>query len=268
MRKIVLAALLLLPMAAHAEAVDKATPDELAPQLRLAESDGAAIYRLDHAASIATDAMRKLDVFQHEKRVAGWLTQDKGSAVLVTFFGGASGDPPQALYRVTVADSGALVGEPAVLAPAAPLSASEVAQAAARSLALHSDFAPCSKNYNTVTVPRNKGDITTWSVYLLAGTTVQGTLPAGGNYRVDTDGAGKSILSSRGFTKSCITLSNDKSTAALMISHLMDPTPTEIHVFLNLLSGKPMYVLTTDNSYMWSVENGKISFSSRITPKH
>lgn len=258
MTRILLAALLAFSASVFAQ-----SPDDSDPRLRAAEADGAAIYRLDHAAAVATDAAQRLKAFRRDKRVSGWLTGEADGAVVVTFYGNDDAGTPQALYRVAVSAGGA--SDAQALKPGIPLTEQQAAQAAARSLALHSKFDACSKNYNTVVLPRSDG---TWTVYLLAGTTKAGVVPAGGNYRVDVDPTGKSIMASRGFTKSCIELANDKRTAALMLTHLLDPVPTEIHVFLSLLAGKPMYLLTVKNASMWSIENGKIRFVQKIEPKN
>ena len=41
------------------------------------------------------------------------------------------------------------------------------------------------------------------------------------------------------------------------VTHLLDPYPTEIHVFLSLWMGKPLYVMTGPET-VWIVDQGKI----------
>ena len=47
----------------------------------------------------------------------------------------------------------------------------------------------------------------------------------------------------------------------MTVSHLLDETPTEIHVFSMFAAGLPVYVITVENDHIWSVEarNGKAS---------
>ncbi|MBS0217155.1 MAG: hypothetical protein JSR63_03125 [Proteobacteria bacterium] len=265
MIKLAFLVLFALSQTAYAQSSGPEIPDDLMPNVRSAEIDGAAIYRYDHAAAVATDAALTLKEFQKDRRIAGWLTEDEGRSTIVTFYGNEAS--PGALYQVTVSDSGSVVGSPRTLEPAVPLTSTQSAQVSARSVASKSGFAPCSKSYNPVVLARSSNGVNTWSVYMLAGTTTTGVLPAGGNYRIDTDETGKNIISTRGFTKSCIELTMDRRADALMLTHLMDPTPTEIHVFLNLLAGKPMYLITTKNSFIWSIENGKIKFIQKAQPK-
>jgi hypothetical protein len=85
-------------------------------------------------------------------------------------------------------------------------------------------------------------------------------VPIGGTYRLETSGS--SVISQRGFTRSCIALQSDTSAVGLMITHLLDPVPTEAHVFWSLWASKPMYVATPDGT-LWIVEGGKIGLVER-----
>lgn len=252
----------LLPCSpSHAEE----SPEALSPMLRMAEVDGAEIYRLDHAAAVASDALKRLDSAKADTRAKGWITEDNGETIVVTFYGYDGDSAPKALYVVTVNSAGVVIGLPKVLDPAEPLSEQQAAQVAARELARKTEIVACGSIYNAVALPRTDGDRRTWSIYMLVGTTKPDIIPAGGNYRVDTDASGTSVLAKRGFTKTCLELHGnaDPRIKALMLTHLMDATPTEIHVYLNLLAGKPLYVMTTENSYIWHIENGKIRFVPR-----
>ena len=43
-----------------------------------------------------------------------------------------------------------------------------------------------------------------------------------------------------------------------MITHLLDPSPTEIHVFISLQARKPLYVSTGRDS-VWCVDGAHIA---------
>lgn len=233
-------------------------PDKMAAVLNAAETNGAAIYRHDHAAAIATDAAFEIRAFKRDKRVNGWITEEKGSDIIVTFIDKV----PAALYRVTVSNSGAVTGGVTTLDSPTPLTAFESGAAAARALAMKSGFAPCSDKYNSVVLP-DKSLANNWVVYLLPGTTRKNVVPIGGTYRVETDA--KTVTSRRGFTRTCIALQYDARSASLMITHLLDPTPTEVHVFWGLWSGKPLYAGTLPHGTIWAVESGKIRLVKRHT---
>lgn len=232
------------------------SPDTENATLRVAESTGLAIYRHDRAASIATDAIRSLPAFKNDGQ--GWVTEEHGGEITVTFIGGMKGQPPAALYRATVSNDGKLIGNAVALSEPAALTAFEASAAAARATALQSGFQPCSETYNSVVLPVGAAPLRKWVVYLLPATKLPHVVPAGGTFRFEIDESSRKVLSSRGFTRTCIQLQNDSRTEALMLTHLLDPTPTEAHVFWNLLAGKPLYVATAANGKLWAIEQGKI----------
>jgi hypothetical protein len=42
-----------------------------------------------------------------------------------------------------------------------------------------------------------------------------------------------------------------------VISHLLDPTPTEIHVFTALASKSELFVVTSENDQFWKISGEK-----------
>ena len=100
-----------------------------------------------------------------------------------------------------------------------------------------------------------------WVVYLLPGTTKNNVVPLGGTYRIDVSGS--EVVGQRGFTRTCISLRTDPKAVSLMITHLLDPTPTEAHVFWSLWARKPMYVSTSPNGTIWAVDGSKIRLLER-----
>ncbi|MFD1951307.1 hypothetical protein ACFSGX_11085 [Sphingomonas arantia] len=91
--------------------------------------------------------------------------------------------------------------------------------------------------------------------YLLSPHTDGVGYPAGGHYRIEVSQAGK-VVAQRPFTKSCIALGgrgpDGAKPAALVVSHILDPVPTEIHVFVSLATGLPLYVVTGPDA-TWKV---------------
>jgi len=237
---------------------DEPLPSELAPvqeaaALKAAEITGSTIYRHDQAATAATDAALKLRQFGKDKRVNGWITEEQPGQIVVTFVD----QTPAALYRVVVSNDGVAGPVTALEAPAA-LTPYETGAAAARAVASGAKFQPCSENYNSVVLPSSNGS---WVVYLIPGTTKNNVVPIGGTYRVDVRGS--NIVSQRGFTRTCITLQNERNAVGLMITHLLDPIPTEAHVFWSLWAKKPIYVVTAPNGTIWLVDGNKIKLVER-----
>lgn len=242
---------------ATARADEHAAPPSLSPQdataLHADEVMGHTLYLHDQAAAVATDAVIALDAFREERRVHGWITEAHGDAVTVTFIDRT----PAALYRATVSDTGELVGRVEAFASPQPLSPFEAGAAAARAAALGAKFHACTDRYNTVVLPLGDGLDGKWSVYLLPATSRREVIPIGGAYRMRIDK--NVVVSQRGFAKTCIALQDDPRAVGLLITHLLDPTPTEVHVFWSLWAHKDMYVGTTQNDAVWMIHDGHIS---------
>ena len=233
-------------------------PDHEASALRSAETTGLTIYRHDQAAAVATDAARELRKFKNDKRLRGWVTEEKQDQIVVTFID----QTPAALYRISVSKDG-VAGPVTILEEPAPLTAYESGAAAARAAALASKFEPCSENYNPVVLPSTDSTESSWVVYLLPGTKKKNVVPIGGTYRMDVSGS--NVISQRGFTRTCIALQTAPRAVGLMITHLLDPIPTEAHVFWSIWAQKPIYVATAKNKAIWIVDGNKISLVDQKT---
>lgn len=238
------------------------------PPAKLAdiEKTGELIFALDRAASRATDAMVKIRGFKRDRRLKGWITEQSADGVRVSFVGSKGGAPTSVLYRVTISDDGDVVGVPEAMQDPIALTDEQSLQFKARAVGLENVDAPCSKFYNTVVLPRTTSEAN-WVVYALPGTKKTGVFPVGGSFRFEVDAAGESLISSRSFAKSCIELMGKANLAAFTLTHLLDPNPTEIHVFISLLSSTPIYVVTVENKAMWRVEQGKIKFVQTLGDK-
>ena len=230
--------------------------DQEAVALKTAETTGLTIYRHDQAAAVATDAALKLRQFKKDKRVKGWITEEQLDQIVVTFID----QVPAALYRVAVSKDG-VAGAVMALETPVSLTPYEAGAAAARTAALASKFQPCSENYNSVVLPSPNTNENDWVVYLIPGTTKNDVVPVGGTYRVDVSGS--NVVSQRGFTRTCIALQTDPRAVGLMITHLLDPIPTEAHVFWSLWAKKPMYVATPPNGTIWVVDGNNVKLVER-----
>lgn len=259
MYRIYLFALLLIaaPVQAQDKQPEALTSAEERASISAAESVGKSMFAHDRAAATATDALLKIRGFRKDRRVAGWLTEEKDGSIAVTFVGPRDTSVKKALYRTVVTTGGLIVGAPVALEIPEALTAYETAAFSARSAALASEFSPCASTYNSVVLPADDKTLSGWRVFLLPGTTKQGVVPLGGTYRVDVGSDGTSVLGQRGFTRTCIQLGSGPRVAAMMVSHLLDPVPTEAHVFWALWAATPMYVSTSAG--LWKIENGKVA---------
>lgn len=254
-----------------APALADPTPGELTAAAA-AEARGAEIYAYDQAAWHSTDAMQddirdaKLTYEVMKGRgLAGFIVEPASDGLLLASYYGKKDGKTFAIARYWVAGSkvkrGGLVkvGEDAALSPLALTLIDRrdkaVTVAQTDKIDICTDGAP-----NTVVLPpRADGSI---PVYVMSASVQTGTFPAGGHYLYVFDAAGK-LASKRPFTKSCVLVdwrNLPKGAAGASVSHLLDPQPTEVHVFVSLNMPGKFFVITTSNKDLWLIDHGKIAF--------
>src|SRR5690606_35056146 len=96
-------------------------------------------------------------------------------------------------------------------------------------------------------------------LYVMTPQTDLNILPFGGHHRLTLDNAGR-ITAQRAFTNSCLNMTKppagENQPVGLMVTHLLDPIPTEIHVFSALAAQMPVYVGTRGS--VWEVTGERI----------
>lgn len=259
-RRMRLASALLCAIACHpvyaaADATPQRIPDALQAGVEQAQSIGRQLFRLDRAAWVATDTMLA-DPGQRaaSNTVRGWITRERDVGVDTSFYNGQ--DPPRPVYSVTVESSGRSEGHASPVD--AVFDATELAMIRARTAAMSQPFLKCAHRYNSVVYPQADGV----HVYLMPGTTQTGVHPAGGHHLFVYDHHGEQLRSQRAFTRGCIDLGEagqEQQTAGFFVTHLLDPHPTQIHVFISLAASVPLYVATPGVAARWKVDNGVIS---------
>lgn len=229
------------------------SPSEQA-QLQEVERRGALIYAYDQAAWHGTDDMIvKLPDYQN--RVGGWIVDGPADAPELIFFDKEGARP---VYSARFRDGKLVSGEVAG-AGAGELSASRRQLIAARKAALEalgaSDMQACSEAaMNSVVLPpAAPGEPTL--VYVLTPQRVKDAIPFGGHFLVPVDASGRAGPIRR-FTNTCIEVSTTgagkgEDLVSLVVSHLLDRVPTEIHVFSSLAARLPVAVGTSDRRVWW-----------------
>lgn len=264
------AALLLCSVTVAMPAMAKPSAAEL-ERSKTSLERGTLMYRYDQAAWHATDS------FQADMRKAG-LGPDKygalglrgyvvepaeGDLLLTTFFAEKDGRT-FAYARYWVA--GSTVKRGGILAAKDDSTLSPLAlrliglRGKAIEAAVEGRISLCSKSqFNTIVLPPEKNGIA--SAYIMTSTTEAGIYPAGGHYRFDFDAADK-LVSSRPFMKTCFPLDtrgkDGKKPEAVFLTHLLDPQPTEVHVFVQYNIPVPLLIMTTSNERIWRIDKGKI----------
>jgi hypothetical protein len=263
------------PAAASAPAPAISSADQAA--IGLAVDRGALMYAYDQAAWHGTDDARaKLPDLTVS---GGWIVDGPANAPEIVFYDKDAADP----HAVYVADfrDGKLVSS-RVIGPSDDRTLSPARQAliaavrAARAKLVAAGAKPCAAApFNVVVLPPSTPGGATL-VYFLTPQTKNEAVPLGGHYRIEVGPDGK-VGEMRSFTHSCIDMPTRGGSAggvpaggklaAGFVTHLLDPVPTEIHVFSSLAARLPLFVGTTQNRRVWAVEGSRIRLVPNDTGK-
>jgi hypothetical protein len=121
----------------------------------------------------------------------------------------------------------------------------------------------CSGTYRAVAVMPPGAPKDRIVIYDIGEAPAYAGIMIGRHYRVETTLDGKGVLLGEPSTTGCITLppAAANATALSIITHDLSPAPNEYHVFLSLMYGRSLEVVTEVGH--WLVEHGKISYIGR-----
>lgn len=227
-------------------------------QLEWVLERGRLIFELDRAAWVTTDDMHERLPDFVERGVRGWIVEPEQGGYRVIYYAG-EGAELTAVYSGRVKDRRVVSAQVFPEGDRPPLTASQVRLANALKAIPGREIRACAPSgLNHVTVPP-AGDAEPIHVYFLTPQTEAGIYPFGGHSRFTVSPAGE-VVAQRTFTNTCIELSrtapDGSEPVALTITHLLDPNPTEIHVFLSIWIGLPIYVVTGEQ--VWEVTDRRI----------
>jgi hypothetical protein len=194
--------------------------------------------------------------------VGGYLVEAPDTRTLrVTYYRG-NGAAAQAFFVADV--RGGKVVRKELLATPVSLSSDQAVLVRAREVAADSarerSYRSCTPApFNTVVVPsRNGGPV---AVYLLSAQKDVELYPVDGHYRVTVTTDGQ-VLESRPLSGECFNLPmpklpNGAKPLGVLVDHLLDPVPTEMHVFASYNLRMPLFVRTAGGRF-WEVRKSKI----------
>ncbi len=241
-----------------------AMEEQYAAEIAESERLGRIIFEYDRAAWAATDLLVQRIGRKLEGKVKGWIVEDVEDGERVLFYRG-SDSVFEPAYSADIRNGKAVAagfvahGENEALTPL------QLTMIKAREAGLKAGDSGCAKAYNTVVIP---DETVGFLVYVLASTTNPEAVVIGGHLRHDIDAAGEKIVGFRKFTNSCIALrrpqmNSDEKLVALLVSQVVTPYPTEIHVWVSLLHKTDLFVVTGEKA-MWKVSGDKITDESSI----
>jgi len=227
---------------------------------------GRLLFEIDRAAWVTTDDLRERVRDPGLGGVRGWTVERDGSGYRVIFYTG-DGDGRVAFYRARVENNRVVAAQVLPEGARPPLTSVQRRLADARSLLERVQIRACARSGINVAVIPPATDDSPMDVYFLTPQTEAGSFPAGGHNRVTVSPTGE-VLSQRAFTNSCLALSDRPQGAgegrpvSLVITHLLDPIPTEIHVFLAIWMDLPIVVSAGDR--VWEVTGEAIRFVAQL----
>ena len=134
--------------------------------------------------------------------------------------------------------------------------------ARARAASESDDQRACTNQpFNVLAIPPEAADDPV-HIYRISAPASRSRLPLGGHFR-STVGSDGSVTESRDFSRGCLNVDVGEVPAGsqagpIAVTHLLDPLPTEIHVFLSLFAGRPLVIAAGDPTRLFMVAGDAI----------
>lgn len=237
--------------------------------MKAAATRGREMYLYDQAAWHATDRFREQFDFDEAAFMRGYIVLPRDDGRLDALFYGEIDGTLVEVARYSVSEDRVVEGGLLPENARPPLSELAARMAAARQTAADQmrgrDYSLCAAaGANSIVLPPNAdGTIT---VYILTPPTTNDTYPIGGHFRFEV-GADGEVTGSRRFMNTCMKAPVSGAGApagstlqVFGVSHLLDPHPTEIHVFASFYMPVMLLVTTTENEQTWSVRQGSVGY--------
>ncbi len=226
-----------------------------AEDLAWAGKRGVALFDYDRAAWVASDALLEDLKEMPRGQPRGWVVTETADGALQVDFVANDGGQDYSFYRARVENR--RVAARAFTTPEQQkLTPAQLAMIAARDAAVSAVPPACeARPYNTVVMP-NRQIRGANDVYLLTPQLEVDIFPVGGHSRV-TVGDDGGLISRHAFLNTCLKahkkLPDGTETVTYSVSHLNDPLPTEIHVFLSIWMEIPVLVVVNEANRAWLV---------------
>jgi hypothetical protein len=220
-------------------------------ELRAAATRGRLLGVIERSGRMATQDMLSRVPDPNAAGISGWIAEAEGNGVAVTFYAdGDANSGPVIVYRVTI-NGGRIVDRDIHLTGTRPpLNPLQARMAAARAATAALPNQPCgSEVFNVFVVPPLTADGVI-DVYQISPQTRPGFYPLGGHFRTSIAPDG-SVAGTRGYTSTCLDAAvavpaPGTRPAPVSVTHLLDPLPQDIHVFLSAWTGHPLLVVAGD----------------------
>jgi len=230
-------------------------------RLTAAGQRGILLFEIARAGQLTTQDMLARVTNPAGAGIAGWVATPETDGTMSVVYYAETPAGPVAVYRGQVAGNRIASREVFTGADRPALTPVQRRMAAARAAVANLDRQPCGGTFNVFVVPPAAADGPV-EVYKLSPQTQRGKYPLGGHF-LATVAADGTVSAPRAFTNRCVDLDSPTALAnaqprPLAVTHLLDPLPTEIHVFLSLWMNRPLLVATGEPERLWTVSRGRI----------
>lgn len=202
------------------------------------------LYVLDRASWVSTDALNAAVPDIAAAGIRGWVVDAVGYHLEAIYYR-LEGDQPFAVFTADVQDGEVTASRLVPAGAAQALNPRQTRMVQARMAAMRTDVRSCTEGgMNTVVFPPSRPDDPI-DVYMLSAQAKVGELPFGGHYKLTVDKAGQ-VTAQQTLTKGCTNLpvSAPGDDRPMMVTHSLEATPSEIHVFEAMQMQAPIYVMT------------------------
>jgi hypothetical protein len=249
--------------AAPAASTRSTTPPTAEERQRLtaAGQRGILLFEIARAGQLTTQDMLARVTNPTEAGITGWVATPEANGSMTVVYYADTPAGPVAVYRGQVTGNRIASREVFTGADRPALTPVQRRMAAARAAVANLDRQPCGGTFNVFVIPPAAADGPV-DVYKLSPQTQRGKFPLGGHF-LATVAADGTVSAPRAFTNRCVDLDAPTALAnaqprPLAVTHLLDPLPTEIHVFLSLWMNRPLLVATGEPERLWTVSRGRI----------
>ena len=235
------------------------TPEERA-QLDWVLQRGRLLFDVDRAAWVTTDDLVERVGDLGRAGVRGWTVERDGNGYVVVYYTG-EGEGRAALYRGRVENHRVVTAEVFPEGSRPALTAVQRRIADARDAVTRMEIRSCARSgLNLAVIPPDAAEAP-MDFYVLMPQLREREYPFGGHSRATLSPTGD-ILSQRAFANTCLVIPvpgpGEEHPVGLGVTHLLDPIPTEIHVFLAIWTGLPIFVGTNEPDRVWRVHPDRI----------
>lgn len=230
-------------------------------EMQLAAARGRQLFAIARAGMLATQDMLSRVADPAAAGITGWVAEPEGNAMAVTFYGD-SDSGPAAIYRATILGGRAVSRETFLTGDRPPLSGVAERMARARTASESDEQRACTNQpFNVLAIPPESADDPV-HIYRISAPASRTRLPLGGHFR-STVSADGTVAEERGFSRGCLNVDVGEVPAGsqagpIAVTHLLDPLPTEIHVFLSLFAGRPLVIAAGDPTRLFMVAGDAI----------